>query len=439
MNGRVYDPVLGRFLSADPNIDGVEDAQGYNRYSYVGNNPMNATDPSGFFSLKDGLKIAAAIVVGIITAGVALYAYTTLIYGGTFVGGLGGAISSVGLAAGWGGGFAISAGAGFGFGSAFAGSLLNGGSIGDALKAGVIGAVVGGISAGIASKIGDFAASHEWFAGTGQNLAHGVLQGSLTEATGGEFRHGFYAGFSGSALGSSVGTLFGGTRTGNLFAAAIVGGTASAIGGGKFANGAVAAAFTQMFNHSGHETFSEGEAEIRIVESAAVITPAGLHPEEYDSTMLRARVSGKVADKVVGAVLKRFAPKIRGVSVEGNKPVGNNLPGAVASKAASGFFENGAVTVAGAGAGTRAMGFGVSIWSKVTYEIRRSFFGFRYWSSAQPAYELVVNQSGFPTSESWAYKTQASAMANRSVWESAYMDALRRNVNNVVNSHLGQK
>jgi RHS repeat-associated protein len=48
MNGRVMDPLLGRFISADPNIDGVMDTQGWNRYSYVKNGPLSATDPSGF-------------------------------------------------------------------------------------------------------------------------------------------------------------------------------------------------------------------------------------------------------------------------------------------------------------------------------------------------------------------------------------------------------
>jgi RHS repeat-associated protein len=48
MNGRVYDPIIGRFLSADPLIDGVMNTQGWNRYSYVKNNPLSFIDPSGF-------------------------------------------------------------------------------------------------------------------------------------------------------------------------------------------------------------------------------------------------------------------------------------------------------------------------------------------------------------------------------------------------------
>lgn len=49
MNGRVYDPQLARFLSADPYID-ADNGQGFNRFSYVLNNPTNLTDPTGFYT-----------------------------------------------------------------------------------------------------------------------------------------------------------------------------------------------------------------------------------------------------------------------------------------------------------------------------------------------------------------------------------------------------
>lgn len=48
MNGRMYDPSLGRFLSADPILQNPTTVQGHNRYSYVLNNPLIYTDPSGY-------------------------------------------------------------------------------------------------------------------------------------------------------------------------------------------------------------------------------------------------------------------------------------------------------------------------------------------------------------------------------------------------------
>ena len=48
MNGRIYDPMLGRFMSADPIIQAQDNTQSYNRYSYVFNRPLVMTDPSGF-------------------------------------------------------------------------------------------------------------------------------------------------------------------------------------------------------------------------------------------------------------------------------------------------------------------------------------------------------------------------------------------------------
>lgn len=52
MVGRVYEPVEQRFLSADPPAPAsVVDSQAYNPYSYVRNNPLNATDPTGYLEI----------------------------------------------------------------------------------------------------------------------------------------------------------------------------------------------------------------------------------------------------------------------------------------------------------------------------------------------------------------------------------------------------
>ena len=69
MNGRIYDPALGRFLSADPYVQFPENFQNYNRYTYVNNNPVSFNDPSGHF---------ISILIGII-GGVSGWGATTLI------------------------------------------------------------------------------------------------------------------------------------------------------------------------------------------------------------------------------------------------------------------------------------------------------------------------------------------------------------------------
>ncbi len=48
MGGRVYDPKLGRFLQPDPIVQAPHYTQSLNRYSYVWNNPLRMTDPSGY-------------------------------------------------------------------------------------------------------------------------------------------------------------------------------------------------------------------------------------------------------------------------------------------------------------------------------------------------------------------------------------------------------
>ena len=58
MNGRIYDPVIGRMISPDPIIQSPDNLQSYNRYSYVMNRPLSLTDPSGFSAI--GLMAQAA-------------------------------------------------------------------------------------------------------------------------------------------------------------------------------------------------------------------------------------------------------------------------------------------------------------------------------------------------------------------------------------------
>ncbi len=65
MNGRIYDARIGRFLQADPQIDGVTHTQGFNRYAYGKNNPLNGTDPSGYGFL-DSIKQFAGAIVGVV-------------------------------------------------------------------------------------------------------------------------------------------------------------------------------------------------------------------------------------------------------------------------------------------------------------------------------------------------------------------------------------
>lgn len=49
MNARLYDPVLGRFLSPDPYVQSPDFSQNFNRYAYALNNPLKYTDESGEF------------------------------------------------------------------------------------------------------------------------------------------------------------------------------------------------------------------------------------------------------------------------------------------------------------------------------------------------------------------------------------------------------
>ncbi|MDP3912939.1 MAG: RHS repeat-associated core domain-containing protein, partial [Bacteroidota bacterium] len=139
MNGRVYDPVIGRFLSADPLIQNPENLQSLNRYSYCLNNPLSMTDPSGYSWLSNNWRSLVGAAIGIAA---------TIVTAGLLAPGGFAALSTLGI---WG---ATGAGAVGGFAGGFSGTLLNGGDIGQAFKAGVVGGVVGGASGFLAFAAG---------------------------------------------------------------------------------------------------------------------------------------------------------------------------------------------------------------------------------------------------------------------------------------------
>jgi len=238
MNARVYDSDIGRFLSADTIIQDPHDSQSYNRYSYVRNNPMVFTDPSGhswFSKLWDkiGTYVIAVVVavIAVYTGGLALMSMTGA---STAAAASGMATISQLAVAGAVGGFAAGVSAG----------LLGGASLGDSLQMGMQGAVYGAIGAVTAGYIGGIKS------GIIRSSLHGITRAAISKAQGGKWSAGFWSGFASSALAPLASSAS--TFEGKIAMSAIVGGTASELGGGKFANGAVTGAFVMMYNEMGH-------------------------------------------------------------------------------------------------------------------------------------------------------------------------------------------
>ena len=167
MGGRIYDPNLARFLQADPNIQAPKNLQNYNRYSYVLNNPLTYTDPSGYFFkklfkgigkfIKRYWKAIVAIAATYFTAGAASgwatsWGMTTTTTLGT-IKATGAVISITSISTAG----AITAGAIAGAVGGFVGGVLQTGS----LKGGFKGALAGSI-AGAAGGFANFGSVGGW-------------------------------------------------------------------------------------------------------------------------------------------------------------------------------------------------------------------------------------------------------------------------------------
>ncbi len=232
MNGRVYDPELGRFISADPQIQYPSILQSYNRYSYVHNNPLSYTDPSGFgfdisnkigdffdnarnlhrdaFRHTNTYKLMDANKDYIKNH---KYAQTGIQIAASFYGPFAAGLTSAAIV------------------------HMNGGTRGEITRAGVIGVISSAIG-GLASNAGGGI--------IGQVAASAVAGGVIAEMSGGDFKTGFITAGITAGIMPSIANSSSLTGPARVIAAAVVGGTVAEIGGGKFANGAKTFAFMQL-------------------------------------------------------------------------------------------------------------------------------------------------------------------------------------------------
>jgi RHS repeat-associated protein len=236
MNARVYDPVIGRFLSADPTIQNPLDSQTLNRYHYARNNPLAFVDPSGygFFSFfknlfKKAFKFLFKTALG--RALLAIAATITFQY--------------------WAGPILLGLDA--------VASAVIGGAIGGAISSGNIqGAVLGGVSAAFFIGVGSATGMHG--AGLDAYLQPDKLLPNIAgHAAIGCFQGAAAAGKCGPSALAGAMTAFAGPLMANMnrvagtVASAALGGATSVVGGGKFQNGAITGAFGYLYNQAAYE------------------------------------------------------------------------------------------------------------------------------------------------------------------------------------------
>ncbi|MBU0456496.1 MAG: RHS repeat-associated core domain-containing protein [Gammaproteobacteria bacterium] len=247
MNGRVYDPVLGRFLSADPQIQDPTNSQSLNRYTYCMNNPLAFTDPTGYGVLNDLWHDISHMIGAILSdqtvqmgIGIALTAFAMV------------HPELLGLATKWLAGAYVA--------SAYSGvtTVANGGSISQALEETAITFATAAVWHGVGDMLGEdpvsVAAGNEADLPT-RVAVHGLVGGGIQAAEGGNFADGFLSAAAAEATPlNKIGTDLSKTSVvaGRSIAAGIVGGTVASATGGDFINGAKTAAFAEMFNDEAH-------------------------------------------------------------------------------------------------------------------------------------------------------------------------------------------
>jgi len=215
MNGRLYDPLLGRFLSPDNNVQLPDFSQNFNRYSYALNNPLAYTDPDGEFIFS------------------------------LFLPGIGTLLD----AACWG---AVIGGAGYTASVAMSNGGFSNWNSGDFWKSVGFGAASGFLTAGVGQIFGPIGSAG--FGGEiGRALTHGVSQAWLSGITGyGDPMTSFASAGLGSLAGSAFmmyGRRFASSTFGNYAFSGLAGGIGAELTGGNFWQGAATGLMTTGLNH----------------------------------------------------------------------------------------------------------------------------------------------------------------------------------------------
>jgi RHS repeat-associated protein len=232
MNGRLYDPLIGRFMSADPFIQAPGNLQSYNRYAYVMNNPLNLTDPSGYSAWTRIRGFVVAVVAAVADAyGCAGYCSQAVQYYN----------------------YAKTA-------QAYYNAYQQGGwsAVGKSYLRSTLSDMVGQAAFG---GSGDVGVGQEY--GFEHYLATAAAGCVSSVASGGKCGSGAAAAVAGKFATQMTegGDLNSQTR---YFIAQAAGGLASEAAGGKFANGAQTAAYGYLFNDLSHE------ARARLIGAGAV-------------------------------------------------------------------------------------------------------------------------------------------------------------------------
>ena len=205
MNGRLYDPVLGRFFSPDNYVQMPDNSQNFNRYSYCLNNPLKYTDPSGNLFGIDDAVIAYAV---------------------------------------------------FDMAKSMMQAAFDGKNI---WKAGLLSLLSSAATYGIGEVFGSTGNFKHELLRAG---SHGLSNAVLTAIDGGDF----FSSFASGALSSGIGSYAKGIKMNNLLMVAsttVMGGVSAWATGGDFLQGAIKGMTIGLLNHTMHDG-EEGSTPLKV-------------------------------------------------------------------------------------------------------------------------------------------------------------------------------